>query len=525
MSLHTISVLVEDKPGVLTRVAGLFSARGFNIDSLAVGPTEAEGLSRMTIVVNVESKSLEQVTKQLNKLINVIKILEHEPGTAVERELMLAKVRAKGDARARIMEIAEVFRVSIVDVTKTTLTVEASGKPEKLEALRELLSEYGIVELSRTGRIALARGDRGIREKGGLRMAKAAGAEDASEWTAAASSRTRTRRGDEMATIYHEQDTDVSALAGQKIAVLGFGSQGHAHAQNLKDSGHDVRVGLRPGSSSRAKAEEAGLRVVDTGGGGRRGRRRDGPAARHLAREGLRGGRSRPHLNAGDMLMFAHGFSIHFGTVTPPADVDVTMIAPKGPGHLVRRTYEEGIGTPALVAVQQDATGKAQAAGARLRRTGSARPAPGIIETTFKEETETDLFGEQTVLCGGHLGADPVRVRHAGRGRLPAGDRVLRVPARDEADRRPDLRGRAVVDALLRSPTPPSGATTRAARASWIDDGTRETMRPSRSPRSRTARSRSAGSPRPTAASRSSSRSVARRGPPSSKTSDGSCGR
>ena len=182
MSLHTISVLVEDKPGVLTRVAGLFSARGFNIDSLAVGPTETEGLSRMTIVVNVESKPLEQVTKQLNKLINVIKILEHDAGTAVERELMLAKVRAKGDARARIMEIAEVFRVSIVDVTTTTLTVEASGKPEKLEALRELLSEYGIVELSRTGRIALSRGDRGIREKGGLRVAKAVGAED-SEWT------------------------------------------------------------------------------------------------------------------------------------------------------------------------------------------------------------------------------------------------------------------------------------------------------------------------------------------------------
>jgi acetolactate synthase-1/3 small subunit len=182
MSLHTLSVLVEDKPGVLTRVAGLFSARGFNIDSLAVGPTESEGLSRMTIVVNVESRSLEQVTKQLNKLINVIKILEHDSGSAVERELMLAKVRAKGDARARIMEIAEVFRVSIVDVTKTTLTVEASGKPEKLEALRELLSEYGIVELSRTGRIALARGDRGIREKGGLRVAKAAGAEDSPDW-------------------------------------------------------------------------------------------------------------------------------------------------------------------------------------------------------------------------------------------------------------------------------------------------------------------------------------------------------
>ena len=164
-ALHTISVLVEDKPGVLTRVAGLFSARGFNIDSLAVGPTEVPGLSRMTIVVNVESKTLEQVTKQLNKLINVIKILEHEAGSAVERELMLVKVRASGDDRARVMEIAEVFRVNVVDVTHATLTLEATGKPEKLEALLSLLADFGVVELSRTGRIALGRGERGIRER------------------------------------------------------------------------------------------------------------------------------------------------------------------------------------------------------------------------------------------------------------------------------------------------------------------------------------------------------------------------
>jgi acetolactate synthase-1/3 small subunit len=165
-ALHTISVLVEDKPGVLTRVAGLFSARGFNIDSLAVGPTETEGLSRMTIVVNVEMKPLEQVTKQLNKLVNVIKILEHDPGSAVERELMLVKVRAAGDDRARVMEIATVFRVNIVDVTQQTLTIEATGKPDKLEALVQLLDDFGVVEISRTGRIALARGHRGIRERG-----------------------------------------------------------------------------------------------------------------------------------------------------------------------------------------------------------------------------------------------------------------------------------------------------------------------------------------------------------------------
>jgi ketol-acid reductoisomerase len=202
-----------------------------------------------------------------------------------------------------------------------------------------------------------------------------------------------------MATIYHEQDTDPAALAGQKIAVLGYGSQGHAHAQNLKDSGHDVRVGLRPGSTSREHAEKAGLRVLDTADAVREA---DVvmvllPDTSHKA---VYEADVAPNLKDGDMLMFAHGFSIHFGTVTPPAGVDVTMIAPKGPGHLVRRTYEQGIGTPALVAVQQDATGKAlQRALAYGAGIGAARA--GIIETTFKEETETDLFGEQSVLCGG----------------------------------------------------------------------------------------------------------------------------
>jgi acetolactate synthase I/III small subunit len=183
MSLHTLSVLVEDRPGVLTRVAGLFAARGYNIDSLAVGPTEESGLSRMTIVVDVESKPLEQVTKQLNKLVHVIKILEHEPGATVERELVLVKVRAEGESRARIMEIADVFRVRVLDVTQHTLTVEGTGTPDKLRALLELLSDFGIVELARTGRIALSRGDRGIRERV-LRSARAAGGEgDRPDWT------------------------------------------------------------------------------------------------------------------------------------------------------------------------------------------------------------------------------------------------------------------------------------------------------------------------------------------------------
>jgi acetolactate synthase-1/3 small subunit len=180
-TLHTLSVLVEDRPGVLTRVAGLFSARGFNINSLAVGTTEEPGLSRMTIVVDVDRKPLEQVTKQLNKLINVIKILEHEQGDSVERELMLVKVRAEGEMRARVMEICEVFRVKVTDVTHKTLTIEATGSPPKLESFLALLEDFGVVELARTGRIALVRGDRGIRERV-LKAAKAAGAEDDPRW-------------------------------------------------------------------------------------------------------------------------------------------------------------------------------------------------------------------------------------------------------------------------------------------------------------------------------------------------------
>jgi acetolactate synthase I/III small subunit len=182
MSTHTLSVLVEDRPGVLTRVAGLFAARGYNIDSLAVGPTEEPGLSRMTIVVDVETKPLEQVTKQLNKLVHVIKILEHDASSTVERELVLVKVRAEGEARARVLEIADVFRARVLDVTHRTLTMEGTGTPDKIGALLELVADYGIVELARTGRIALARGDRGIRERV-LRSARAAGAEGTTDWT------------------------------------------------------------------------------------------------------------------------------------------------------------------------------------------------------------------------------------------------------------------------------------------------------------------------------------------------------
>jgi acetolactate synthase-1/3 small subunit len=163
--LHTISVLVEDRPGVLTRIAGLFAARGFNIDSLAVGPTETDGLSRMTIVVNVESKPLEQVTKQLNKLINVIKIVELEPGLAVQRELLLVKVRADASTRGQVLETVQLFRAKVVDVATDAVTIEVTGNAEKIEAFLRVLEPFGIRELVQSGMVAMGRGGRSITDR------------------------------------------------------------------------------------------------------------------------------------------------------------------------------------------------------------------------------------------------------------------------------------------------------------------------------------------------------------------------
>jgi len=201
------------------------------------------------------------------------------------------------------------------------------------------------------------------------------------------------------ATVYYENDADLGLISDKLVAILGYGSQGHAHALNLKDSGIDVVVGLRAGSKSQAKAEAAGLRVLPTA---------DAVREADIVMVLLPDTEQKkvyeadiaPNLVDGDSLAFAHGFNIHFDQIAPPAGVDVWMIAPKGPGHLVRRTYEEGGGVPCLVAVHNDATGKAkQTALAYARGIGGTRA--GVLDTTFEEETETDLFGEQVVLCGG----------------------------------------------------------------------------------------------------------------------------
>jgi ketol-acid reductoisomerase len=201
------------------------------------------------------------------------------------------------------------------------------------------------------------------------------------------------------AKIYYDQDADLGLLKGKKIAIMGYGSQGHAHALNLRDSGQDVVVGLYKGSKSWAAAEKDGLKVAPVADAARLGDvvmiLLPDQTQRAVFEESIRGG-----LGKGKMLMFAHGFNIHFNQVVPPPDVDVTMIAPKAPGHVMRDLFTQGPGVPALVAVQQDVSGKAKdMALAYGKGVGCTRA--GVIETTFKEETETDLFGEQTTLCGG----------------------------------------------------------------------------------------------------------------------------
>ena len=202
-----------------------------------------------------------------------------------------------------------------------------------------------------------------------------------------------------MVTMYYDTDCNLSLLDNKTVAIIGYGSQGHAHAQNLHDSGVNVVVGLRKTSSSWKKAEDAGLRVMEAA---------DAAKAADLImmlvpdeqQADIYAAQIAPNLSEGNVLMFAHGFNIHFKQITPPAGVDVIMVAPKGPGHTVRSQYLEGRGVPSLIAIHQDATGKARDY-ALAYACGIGAGRAGIIETTVREETETDLFGEQAVLCGG----------------------------------------------------------------------------------------------------------------------------
>src|SRR3972149_7431646 len=305
---HTISVLVTNEFGVLSRIAGLFSGRGFNIESLCVAESTDPKVSRMTIVTTGDDMIVEQITKQLNKLISVIKVHDLTGEEYLERELALIKVNSTPENRAEILSIVDIFRAKVVDAN--------------LEDIRN-----------------------------------------------------------------------------KKVAVVGFGSQGHAHAQNLKESGVDVVSGLKKGGASWKKAEAADIKVKEV---------RDAVKWADVVmilipnetQADVYKSEIEPNLKRGAYLAFAHGFNIHFGCIVPSSDINVFMVAPKGPGHLVRHEFTKQRGVPALVAIHQDPSKNTfQTALAYASAIGGGRA--GIIETTFKDETETDLFGEQAVLCGG----------------------------------------------------------------------------------------------------------------------------
>ena len=374
MSKHTLSVLVENKPGVLARIAGLFSRRGFNIDSLAVGPTEHDEVSRMTIVVNVEESPLEQVTKQLNKLVEVIKIVELDGSASVNRELLLVKVKADADTRGQVLDAVALFKARVVDVATDAVTIEVTGNADKLAVVPQ---GRGAVRHPR------ARPVRHGRHRPRLPVDQRA--------HPAPGPRSRPTRGRRLtpprhdvphedpprrrapvAEMFYDDDADLALIQGKNVAVLGYGSQGHAHSLSLRDSGVDVRVGLPEGSKSRAKAEAEGLRVLTPAEAVEEADVIVILAPDHVQRK-LYAESVEPNLTDGDTLVFGHGFNIRFGYITPPEGVDVFMVAPKGPGHLVRREYVDGRGVPVLVAVEKDASGKAWDARAVLRE-GDRRP-------------------------------------------------------------------------------------------------------------------------------------------------------
>ena len=264
-----------------------------------------------------------------------------------------------------------------------------------------------------------------------------------------------------MPKVFHDQDADLSLIQAKKVAVIGYGSQGHAHSLNLKDSGVDVRVGLPATSRSRSKAKKAGLTVLSIADAAAWGdvimilvpdQSQAAVYTEHIAQ----------HLTKGKLLLFAHGFNIHFGFIKPPADIDVALVAPKAPGHRVREVFTEGGGVPGLIAIQQDPTGTAQKLALSYAR-GIGCTRAGVLRDVLQGGDRNRSLRRAGGALRRNVRTGEGRLRHAGRGRLRAGDGVLRVPARAEADRRPDVSRRSQLPCTP-SPIRRSSATTLPAR-------------------------------------------------------------
>ena len=438
MPSHTISVLVENEFGVLARVAGLFSGRGFNIESLTVNEDPLDPtVSRIVLVATGDDQILEQINKQLNKLVSVIKVTDFKDVETVDREMVMVKVAVDERTRSELDSIVTAFRAHVVDIGPRAVTVELTGDDEKIKAFIALVRPLGIKEIVRSGKIAMARA---------VQLSTTITSHRARELNSPTANKFRENIA---MKVYYDRDADLSALAAKKIAIIGFGSQGHAHALNLRDSGMDVRVGLRKDSRLVRKGRQAGPARCSTPP-----RPRSAADIIMMLVPDEMGGEIyeaeiAPHLTKGKYLAFGHGFNIHFKFIKPPADVNVFMIAPKGPGHLVRSEYVKGRGVPCLLAVAAGSVGRHRKDRPRLWLRRSAAAARRLSKPAFSEETETDLFGEQSVLCGGLtelIRAGYETLVEAGYAPEMA---YFECAARGEADRRSDLRGRHLEHALL----------------------------------------------------------------------------
>jgi len=395
MNRYTVAVLVKNQFGVLNRVTSMFRRRQFNINALTVSETESSDLSRITVVFGGEEIEKKQLINQLYKLPDVCSIKEFEEDSSVSCELLLIKMKNDTATRDDILTAAKAFGAPIVEYSKDSII-----PPDRHHAPHRRFHQpharlHHPRDLPHRQRIA---GKGKYHHPTSHLFIK--DIESTLQFIIYDPFQTDIRKKvTDMARIFYQQDCDLQKLSGKTVAIIGYGSQGHAHALNLKDSGVDVVVGLYEGSKSWAKAEAQGLRVMTAAEATKAADiimiliNDEKQAA--LYKESIE-----PNLTEGKTLAFAHGFNIHFGCIKPPSDVNVIMIAPKGPGHTVRSEYQAGKGVPCLIAVEQDATGDAWDLGlAYALGIGGARA--GVLETNFRTETETDLFGEQAVLCGG----------------------------------------------------------------------------------------------------------------------------
>jgi ketol-acid reductoisomerase len=382
-----ITVLVQDDALALNRVIGIIRRRNLGIESFAIGPSDRPAILRLTCGMMGDRAAIDRSVNQIRKMIGVLEVSVAAEGDCVSREHALIRVRISPNGLAALLDTVALYQANVVEEGASEIVLEATATPPLLNSLLRALEPHGVLEVARGGAIALARP--ALVDHSRLRRTSSIipGVPMTAERSAA------------PLRIYYDHDADSRRLQGKTIAIIGYGSQGHAHALNLRDSGAKVIVGLRAGGKSWDKARAAGLDVRSVADAARAADvimvlvpDQDGKT---IYDESIG-----PNLKKGKTLMFAHGFNVHFGEIKPPADVDVSMIAPKSPGHLVRSEYEGGRGVPGLVAIHQDASGEALA-NALAYAAGIGCTRAGVIQTTFREETETDLFGEQAVLCGG----------------------------------------------------------------------------------------------------------------------------